>query len=98
MANLYIAEYAGVGVHSGSVGIQAPYEPVTASQKVSFTTAISSSAFNANTVLVRLLADADCHIDFSGTATATDPLYKSNIEYFRCVVPGDTLSVYDGSS
>lgn len=98
MAELYIAEYSDIGIQSGGAGIQAPYEPGPATQKVSFTTATASSAFNTNTVLVRLLADADCHIDFSATATATDPLYKANIEYFRCVVPGATLSVYDGSS
>ena len=100
MANLYITEYADVVKAAGNMPIQAPKEPAVAEQKISYTTAASSAAFNDATIFVRLYADADVHIHFgkSPTATAAKQLVPAFTEIFRGVVPGQKVSAYDGTS
>lgn len=76
MANLYITEYAQIGVDSISRGVMSPQEPPLAEQVVSFTTSTQSAAFNADTRLVRIHTDAACHILFGANPTATTSKQK----------------------
>jgi len=101
MANLWITEATGLRTdpNSGSQ-IALLQEPGVATQKVAFTTATQSAAFNALTTIVRLAADADCNILFgvNPTADASAPKYFAGQEYFRLITAGQKLSVYDGTS
>lgn len=100
MANLYIGEAERLWRDgTGHIVPVFPGPPV-ASQKVSFTTATQSAAFNSRTRVLRLYADAACHIAFGSnpTATASSERFAADTEYFRAVQPSDKLSVYDGSS
>lgn len=101
MANLYIAEFSGAGIAAGGM-MQSPFVPAMAEQKVAFTTAAQSAAFNAGTRLIAVQGDANCHIAF-GTApiaTAANFRHASGVTYFYAVQPGSgmKLSVYDGIS
>ncbi|WP_273280931.1 hypothetical protein [Pseudooceanicola atlanticus] len=107
MANLYVTEYANVGTRAAaSLGgfIDTPHlmprEPADANQKVAFTTAAQSAEFATGTVLVRLYADAACHVLFGEdpTATAAHQRLTANTEYWRAVTAGQKVSVYDGAS
>lgn len=100
MATLWITEYNSVGL--GTPGYAAPIamEPAVTDQTVTFTSATSSAAFNAKTNFVRLYASTDCHVLFGAAPTATAAKQKlaSGVEYWRAVVPGQKVSVYDGST
>lgn len=96
MATIWISEFVTLPVVSGT-NVQAPLMPPVAEQSFTFTTATSSSAFNATTRLVRVMVSAQGHINLAGTATTSNlPLAASAAEYFA-VVPGATLSVIVGS-
>jgi hypothetical protein len=62
-------------------------------------TATSSAAMNADTRLVRIIADATVYLDFTGAAATANSLRlpANTVEYFG-VMPGQTISCYDGSS
>jgi len=64
MSTLYITEYP-----DWDAGL--PKEPPIAQQTVSFSTSTQSSAFNANTRIVRIHTDAICSIEFGASPTAT---------------------------
>lgn len=102
MATLYITEYDLSAVDRAGQEIPVAREPAVADQTISFSTAASSSTFNAATRIVRLYADAACHVKFgtSPTATASHQALAANTEYWRAVEAGSELkaSVYDGSS
>ncbi len=106
MATLYTTEFNNpTDTVDGSSVIIVPfvelgYEPALTTQKTTFTTAAQTSAFNADTNFVRLVATADCHILFgaSPTATSSHEFFVANVEYWRGVGNGDKLSVYDGTS
>ena len=72
MAKLYIAEFGQQGVTSyyGAL-IPCAQLPPVAGQVVTFTTTTQSSALNAATTFVRVVADADCHIEVGANPTAT---------------------------
>lgn len=102
MATLCIVEYSVVtGVGGGSV-IQAAKVPPLATQKVSFTTATSSTRFQDSTTFIRVVSDADAYIEFGTdpTATSSSMLLPSGVvEYFGIDLENaPLLSVYDGSS
>lgn len=99
MATLFITEYSEVPAIRG-VPMPVAVEPAVANQAVSFTTSAASSAFNAATRYVRVIADADCHLEFGSapTATATDQFLPANQEAWRIVTPGLKVAAYDGSS
>jgi len=97
MANLYVREY--VSPRNDNAVLPAPTEPAQADQKVAFTTSTASAAFGVKTKYVRLIADADCHIQFgeSPTATTSSALMKANtVEYF-CVHPGYKVAAVTAS-
>jgi hypothetical protein len=70
MANLYVTQYSGI-VGMPGAGPQCPVEPALANEVVSFTTSAASAAFSDACGLVRVVADADCHILVSSAPTAT---------------------------
>jgi hypothetical protein len=95
MATLWIAEFSGVAAVGSSV-TQAPIVPPVAQQAVTFTTSVASAEFSANTQLVRIVADAACHIVFGGgTPSATTGsairLAAGAAEFFA--IPGRGLKV-----
>ena len=61
-------------------------------ENVTYTTATSSAAMNADT-------DATVYLDFTGAAATANSLRlpANTVEYFG-VMPGQTISCYDGSS
>lgn len=90
MSSLYISEYI-----AAVSGVPLAREPALVDQKVTFTgTAGQSTAFNGGTSLVRLMADADCHVLFGANPTATNAKAKlmSGVEYWRAVEPGQKVS------
>lgn len=100
MASLYISEYKGVAKGTKGIGAQAAQEPSLATQKVSFTTAAQSAAFNRETTFVRLIASANVWLAFGANPTATVAsafLPANTVEYFG-VVAGQKVSAYDGAS
>lgn len=103
MAKLWITEYAGIGVAEKPARQEQPpvaLEPAVADQAVTFSTAAQSAVFQGATKVVRLVADADCHVLFGEdpAANATHQKLIAGGEYWRAVKPGHRLSVYDGSS
>ncbi len=100
MATISISEYDSDrdGIPKDQFAI--PTEPVVTDQDVTYTTASSSAAFNAATKYIRLAPSADCFILFGAAPTALASSQKlfANQEYFRKVVPGHVVSIYDGSS
>lgn len=80
--------------------LHVPSEPIVADQKVTYTTSTQSSAFNDDTRYIRLAPTADCFVLFgsSPTALATSQKLFAGSEYFRMVVAGDKVAIYDGSS
>ncbi len=92
---VYIREYAGIA-HASGKHIQAAPEPGLTDQTVTnAATAAASSAFGANTYLVRVHTDAAIGILFGENPTALTSSAKmaaDTTEYFG-VRPGDKLSV-----
>lgn len=100
MPSLYISEYKDVVRGSGNLPIMAGKEPAVARQKISFSTAAQSAAFDRSTIFIRVFADADVWLEFGVNPTATvakAPLPANTAEYFG-VQPGHKVSAYDGAS
>lgn len=94
MADLYLTEFDTKQI--GGEHYRLAQEPPAAAQKVVFTTAAPSAAFNRATTVIRMLSTADCHVTFGAPATAAttaDELLKANVEYWRAVQKGHALSV-----
>lgn len=100
MANLYITEFANLVTDEKGNLIPAGKMPPRAEQKVTYTTSSQSAAFNQQTELIRVIADADVHLKFGSnpTATAANILVKANAPEYFGVVPGQKVAAYDGSS
>ena len=86
----------------------ADFYPVNPSSKISTvnncavattSTAVSSSAFGAQTYQVRIAATGACFfkVDASPTAAATDALLPANWVEFVKVTPGQKVSVYSAT-
>lgn len=71
MAKLYIAEFSAQAYVGTNQVLQLPQVPPVAGQVVTFTTTTQSSALNAATTFVRVVADADCHLEVAANPTAT---------------------------
>jgi len=97
--NLYVAEFTRLAT-AGGLTVQAPEFPPIAEQKVTFTTSTPSGAFNGETRILRLNADADCHVNVGAAPVATAAMYflKAGVEYFIGVNGGNKIAVYDGVS
>lgn len=96
MANAWILESPTAAISHGKSVPVVRLDGIM--QKVTYTTANSSAAFNANTRFVRFVASADAHIVLDGTADADDWFVPSGVIFDFEVNGGQTLSIYDGSS
>lgn len=96
MADLYIAEFEGTGAVHGVDGVASM--PPLAEQKIAIGgSSTESAAFNTNTSVIRVHADAICSIAIANTGTATATAAKMRLaadqtEYFK-VKPGAKLAV-----
>lgn len=87
MAKLYISEYKGVRQVEGGLS-QVAEEPGVDQTPVTFTTATQSAAFGTGVKVIRVIADANCHLLFGDdpTATVNSKLVIANsVEYFGVV-------------
>jgi hypothetical protein len=93
MATLYVREYSHVAMANPGLAVQAGQEPGT-DQTVSFTTTTQSTAFAADTVLVRISSDAECHLVFGSnpTATTAGAQMQANVPEFFGVVGGHKVA------
>ena len=69
--------------------------PVTTQKVTSSGSSAASSAFGSNVEYVRVIADADCHIEFGVAPTATNAkifLGSKSYEYFK-VSEGEKVAV-----
>lgn len=92
MSKLYISEHATLAQNGTA---QVVIEPALAVQVVDFSGGVASSAaFNAQTNIVRVHADATCSVRFDGSAATTSypRMSAGQTEYFG-VQPGSKLSV-----
>lgn len=91
MAVLYITEFANVGFTGGSATQVAAF-PANAKQTVAIAAGhAESSAFQANTQLIRLHTDAICSIDFGTAPVATTSMTRmaaNQTEYFTVPMTG----------
>ena len=96
MSKLFIAEFREQASASYGQLLQLPVVPPAASQVVTFTTSTQSAALSAGTTFVRVIADADCHLEVGGNPTATTSsvvkLTAGSAEYFG-VTAGHTIAV-----
>lgn len=100
MASMYISEYEDIGKDGKGWRAQMPLEPSVTTQKVTFTTAAASAAFNDNTSYICVHLDADGHVTFgiAPTATVSHKKLIANTDYYFAVIKGQKVSAYDGSS
>lgn len=63
-------------------------------QSVTFTTSAQSAAFQSTTTVIRVVADANCHIAVgtNPTATLNDMLLRANVEYDFYVTAGTKIA------
>ena len=69
--------------------------PLTTQKVTSYGSSAASSAFSANIEYVRVVSDADCHIEFGVNPTATTSkifLESKSSEYFK-VSEGEKVAV-----
>lgn len=72
MAFLYVTEYATIAIMQAGRVVQAPMEPPLAEQKIAIGgSSTASLAFNPQTALVELHADAICSVLFGQSPVAT---------------------------
>lgn len=84
MTVLYISEFASIGGTGNFVVSGAQQKPI-AEQTVAIGANTQSSAFNANTTLIRLNCDAVCSVEFGTNPTATTSKMRmaaNQTEYF----------------
>lgn len=90
MSKLYIAEF--LAAPKASIAL---VPPITG-QILNFTASTVSAAFNDYTAFIRVVADADCHLEFAATPTATTSsvikISAGQPEYFG-VTPGQKVAV-----
>lgn len=102
MTSMYIEEYESLAQINNGGLIQAGRQLPLAVQKVTFTTAASSAAFNAKTKYVRIHPDGICSYRFGTAATGQDAttgyprMIAGQTEYFA-VAPGQFLSAVDNT-
>ena len=95
MASLLVTEYSNVGRGYSGYPLPFPQEPAVAIQAVTFTTTTASAAFNAATRIVRVVADANCHVIVAASPTATTShTYMAAGEPMTFAVePGSSLKI-----
>jgi hypothetical protein len=99
MPKLWITEYGHLQDDGRRSTVPVPAEP-SFTQAVPFGKASLSAPFRPSTVFVRLISNADAHVEFGLDPKATSdsqPIF-AKCEAFRRVKPGHRISVYDGVS
>jgi len=95
MAKLWITEYRGIGRTAGE-GAQVPALPELGVSTVTFTTSTASAAaFRPDTGLIRVYADAACHVAFGAAPVATinsTPLAAASEMYLQ-IQPGGATRI-----
>lgn len=85
MAKLWVTEFTRY-LSTAAGGVPAAWEPRAANQVVDYSGGeTDSAAFDAETILVRIHTDADCHVEFGAAPTAsssTRRLVAGQTEYF----------------
>ena len=95
MADCYIDELtspvSGVGTYIGQVSPQ----PSLAVQKITIGASTQSTAFNAKTNCVEIVADGACHYSFgeSPTASTSTGYLPANIVRRFAVIPGQKIAI-----
>ena len=104
MATLQISEFKRLAVDAnGNVLAAGDMSGAVFQTPVTYTTSTQSAVLSDDTRFVRLIADADCHVLFgtSPTATATHTRLEANVAEYFGVGPHAGLmkiAAYDGSS
>ena len=103
MATLWITEYQTTAPIGRDARAQCGMEDGNATeQTVAYTTSTASSAFQDETRLVRVEADAMAHIAFgaSPTATTSNKRIQANVPEYFGVPRGESFKIaaYDGTS
>jgi len=96
MATLYITEFAAQGRDAAGYVAPAPMVPAVAEQTVAIGGgSTASSAFNANTAIVRLVSDAVCSIAWgtAPVATAATARIPANVPFDFMVPVGKQFKV-----
>ena len=99
MTILQITEYAASGLDVNGVPAQIAKEPALAYQEITTSgTSAASAAFNADTRLIRISADAAVRIRFGAnpTALATDTRVIADATEYFGVIPGQKIAAIVG--
>lgn len=90
MSTLQITEFGGLKSTYSSEAMPAAVAPPLANQSVSISgTSAQSAAVSADTKLVRLISDVNCHVAFAADPTATTSMTRlaaDSAEYFQVPV------------
>ena len=100
MANLHILEFDKLEKDAKGNVVPIPRMPPVTDQRVVFTSAALSAAFQSKTKFVRLIADAACYVKFGSgpTAAETNSYIAANVAEYFSVISGQKVSAYDGST
>ncbi len=102
MATCKISEYANLSQDASGKPVPVAAEPAIATQTVTYTTSTASAAFNAQTRVIRIVADAKAHFVVAATPTADadDPYVAADASEYFGVARNQSLKIalYDGSS
>jgi len=100
MATLHITEYSAMAKDANGNVLQVGKGPELATQVVTYTTTTQSSALNAETRFVRVIASAAAHLEFGSnpTSTALNLWVPASTAEFFAVNPSSKISAYDGTS
>lgn len=96
MATVYLTEFAAQGRDVAGYTAPAALQPPVVEQTVAIGgTSVASSAFNANTALVRVHTDAVCSIYFgiAPVATASTGRMAANATEYFAVLPGKAFKI-----
>lgn len=100
MATLYVTEFKTIALYFNGIAAQMAQTPEVTTQTVSIGgSTAQSSAFNANTSVIRVHTDAICSILIGSNPTATagkGRMAANQTEYFG-VNPGDKIAVITNS-
>ena len=95
MAKLYVTEFqkpeAGGAIYGEILAVE---DGTSTSQVVTFTTTTQSTAFAADTTMVRLYSDTDCFIEFGTNPTATgEQFLPTGVIDFKFIPKGASFKV-----
>jgi hypothetical protein len=97
MPRMWITEYSGLATDGRGSVVPVPTEP-SYTQVLDYGEPTASKPFRPETVMVRLISNADAFVSFgaSPVSDGESELIMARCEAFRRVRPGHCLSAYDG--